>query len=142
MKPRGVLEVCLGLFPGHRSKFHVPPVQHCPPPLFRRLQIRLSKYHRALAQCSHPPQFIYSVFISPYNNVVSLYADFEQLEQDIDTSESSSDLERSPMPHATHIPDRALSPMTISIVLCLPFVAPMARSVPSMALPIPLSHIT
>jgi osomolarity two-component system sensor histidine kinase NIK1 len=45
----------------------------------------------------------------PYN-LASLSADFEQ---DVNLSESSSDLE--PSPHAPHLPDRALSPMTISL---------------------------
>ena len=48
-------------------------------------------------------------------------------------SESSSDLE--PSPHAAHLPDRALSPMTVSLDGLL---SAMARSVPTMALPIPL----
>jgi hypothetical protein len=46
----------------------------------------------------------------PLYNLASLSADFEQ---DVNMSESSSDLE--PSPHAAHLPDRALSPMTISL---------------------------
>lgn len=45
----------------------------------------------------------------PYN-LASLSADFEQ---DVNMSESNSDLD--PSPHAPHLPDRAMSPMTISL---------------------------
>ena len=68
------------------------------PPLSSDGSIRLSKYHHALPiQYPYRPQFIISVTPSsfPPYNLASLYADFEQ---DVNMSESSSDLEPSPMP--------------------------------------------
>jgi osomolarity two-component system sensor histidine kinase NIK1 len=56
-------------------------------------------HHTSSSPSSYPPY-----------NLASLSADFEQ---DVNMSESSSDLE--PSPHAAHLPDRALSPMTISL---------------------------
>jgi hypothetical protein len=62
----------------------------------------------------------------------SLSTDFEQ---DVNMSESSSDLE--PI-HAAHLPDRAFSLMTIPLDGLRPAIDRANRSVPSMALPIPL----
>jgi osomolarity two-component system, sensor histidine kinase NIK1 len=56
-------------------------------------------HHRSSSPSSFPPY-----------NLASLSADFEQ---DVNMSESIPDLE--PSPHAAHLPDRALSPMTISL---------------------------